>query len=256
VGRLDGKIALVLGASSPKGIGAASARIFMREGAKVTVASRRPAALAALTADIGAMPLECDVTVDDSVEKLVQEVMLVHGRLDIAVYSVGVSLRNEILSLDLAAVRRTVEVQFIGALRFLASTAAVMATGGSIVMISSLSARLAPWGWAAYAGTKAGIDQVVKVAATELGPRNIRVNAVAPGLVRTEMTESVFQDSPGTVKAMLKEQRIPRLATSEDIANAILWLASDEAFMTGQVLQLSGGGDLGKYPLPNERNPA
>src|SRR5690606_4431667 len=129
--------------------------------------------------------------------------------------------------------------------------AARMADGGSLITTSSLTALLAPPGLAAYAGTKKGVDQVVRIAAVEYGARGIRVNAIAPGFTESGMTAGYF-DYPSIPRAFLKEVLLGRLTTVEDIANAALWLASDEAFITGQVLDITAGQSLRRTPTQEE----
>ena len=104
---------------------------------------------------------------------------------------------------------------------------------------------------AAYAGTKKGVDQIVRIAAVEYGPRGIRVNAIAPGFTRSAMTEAYFA-IPTLEAAFVREIPLGRLPTVEDIANAALWLASDEAFVTGQVIDVTGGQSLRRIPTPEE----
>jgi NAD(P)-dependent dehydrogenase (short-subunit alcohol dehydrogenase family) len=120
-----------------------------------------------------------------------------------------------------------------------------------MITTSSLTALAAPPGLAAYAATKRGVDQMVRIAAVEYGSRGIRVNAIAPGFTRSAMTEGYFA-LPTLEGAFLREIPLGRLVTVNDIANAALWLASDEAFITGQVLDITGGQSLRRVPTNEE----
>lgn len=250
MGRLDGKVAVIIGASGEGSMGQATARRFAAEGAKVVVAARRTGPLETLAAEIGATACACDISDDDQLAALVKKTLDVYGRLDIAVNFAGINVSAPIAEINVESLKDAIDIQFTGAILFMKHMAGAMSEGGSIVMTSSLTATLAPAGMSAYAGTKAGVDFVVKIAALEYGKQNIRVNAITPGFVRTEMTAGIIDAAPGVPKAFERETRLPRLGTVDDIANAALWLASDEAFLTGQNLQVSGGADLGKFPGP------
>jgi len=122
---------------------------------------------------------------------------------------------------------------------------------GSIVTISSLTATLAGEGLALYGGSKAGVDHAVRVAALEYGRYGIRVNALSPGLARTPMTEAYFAE-PGFAGAFAKETPLGRLTEPDDVADAALWLASEQAFVTGENLQVNGGASLRRLPSAAE----
>ncbi len=250
-GRLKGLTAVVLGASSPQGIGAATARMLAAEGATVLVAARRDAPLAALASEIGGSALACDITDEESLHRLADTAVTRHGSLDIAVNCAGINYMAPIGELSAAAMAPVVAVQLTGPLLFFKAMAARMTKGGAIVTTSSLTAKLPGPGLAAYAATKAGIDQAVRVAAVELGPQGIRVNAVAPGLVRTEMTEAFFA-MPGMEPAFARETPLGRIARPEDIARAVLALADPESFITGEVVQVNGGAALTRLPTMDE----
>jgi short-subunit dehydrogenase len=106
---------------------------------------------------------------------------------------------------------------------------------------------------AAYIGTKAGTDALVRCFANEFGPKGVKINSIAPGLTTTPMTERESK-LPGLEEAFLKEYPLGRIGTTEDVANAALWLVTDESFMTGQVLQVNGGLTLRRNPSPKEIN--
>ena len=126
-----------------------------------------------------------------------------------------------------------------------------MTEGGSIIQISSAAGTILLDNYAAYRGTKAGIDQVVRSVADEFGERGIRVNSISPGAVRTPMTEALW-DTPTAVAEFAKTSPLGRVATVEEIAAAALWLADDECFMTGENLHVSGGLLLRKNPSKSD----
>ncbi|MGE0667644.1 MAG: SDR family NAD(P)-dependent oxidoreductase [Sphingomonadales bacterium] len=249
MGRLEGKVAVIMGASGKGSMGQATARRFIEEGASVVVSARRPEPLEALAAEIGATAIACDIAKEDRIEALAGMAREKFGRVDVAVNFAGINVQSPIAQIDASKLKDAIDIQFTGAILFIKHMAAAMPdSGGSIIMTSSLTATLHPQGMTAYAATKAGVDHAVIIAANEYGNRNIRVNAITPGFIPTEMTNGIIAAAPVVPKAFLKETRLPRLGTVEDIASAALWLASDEAFVTGINLQISGGAQLGRFP--------
>ena len=126
-----------------------------------------------------------------------------------------------------------------------------MGQGGSIIQISSATATIMLENHAAYMGTKAGIDHVIRTVANEYGARGIRANSISPGLTETPMAGDSFSVKE-LIDAFAKEYPLGRLGTREDIAAAVVWLASDECFMTGQNLQVNGGLTLRRNPILSE----
>jgi NAD(P)-dependent dehydrogenase (short-subunit alcohol dehydrogenase family) len=127
-----------------------------------------------------------------------------------------------------------------------------MPNGGSLIQISSVTATIMTYDYAAYMGTKAGIDHVIRAVANEFGTKGIRANSISPGLTETPMTAAVFK-LPGVVDAFEECYPLGRIGTSDDVAAAAVWLASDECFMTGQNLQVNGGLTLRANPTPQQR---
>lgn len=245
--RFKGKVAIVLGASSPIGIGAEVARRLAAEGARVIVAARRRERLESIAAEIGGRAFVCDVSAHDQVAALAEFAVAQEGGLDIAVNS---SFSGSMRRLDEetpATLAPVVSVQLAGGLWFLKHMGKAMRTGGAIVMISSLVVPRPGVGQGTYSMTKAAIDQAVRVAALELGERGIRVNSVGPGLVNTELTQSVFTIQK-VIGAYERETPLGRLGTPADIAAAVLFASSSECFMTGQYFDVSGGGTLTRLP--------
>jgi NAD(P)-dependent dehydrogenase (short-subunit alcohol dehydrogenase family) len=257
MGRLDGKVAGILGAAGEGNMGQVIARRFTREGARCVVAGRQAAPLEALADEVGGRAALCDITRKAEVEALAKAAVDAFGRVDVAINCTGWGLMAKLLDTTEEQIDRLTELQFKGPYFFLQVFAGLMAEagGGSIVTMSSASVYALLYNHAAYIGTKAGTDALVRCFANEFGPRGVKVNSIAPGLTATPMTER-DTSLPGLQEAFLKEYPLGRIGTTEDIANAALWLATDESFVTGQVLQVNGGLTLRRNPTPREINAA
>ncbi len=253
MGRLQDKVAIVVGASSPGGLGEAIARRYAREGARVVVSGRRLEPLKALAAQIDGEAIACDIVDEASIAALVGGALGRFGRLDVAVNSAGDYIPAPVSALDYDGLLRETAVHYLGPVMFIKHCANAMAKsgGGSIMTLSSLTVELTGGGLAAYAGAKAGVDKVVRIAAVEYGPQRVRINSLAPGLVKTPMTAGLF-DVPSIVKAMAYETPLGALCTPEDVAAGALWLADEECTMTGDLLRVSGGGHLRRLPTQEE----
>jgi len=250
-GRLAGKTAIILGASDERSMGFATARRFLEEGANVVIAARRKEATQALADRLGAKAVACDITREEDLAALAQAALDHFGGLHAAVNFAGIEVQSSILDVTADELRRSSDVHFVGATLFIKHMARAMGDGGSIVTASSLTVLAQAPGHSAYAGAKGGADVVVKVAANELGEKGIRVNAIAPGFTRSAMTEAYFEVE-AVRRAFLKEMPLGRFPTVEDIAEAALWLASDEAFITGQRLDITAGQSLRRVPLASD----
>ncbi len=249
MGELDGKVAVVLGASGEQNFGAAIAQRFAAAGAKVVVAARRLEPLQALASEIDGLAVACDVTDESQLESLFSSAKDKFGRVDIAVNSTGILANSTIADLNREAIMPTLEVSFMGALLFFKHAAAAMPDGGSVITVSSLTARLPGPGHAVYAGARAGIDFAIKVAAVEYAAQGIRFNSIAAGLIETDMTAGLFQ-MPGVVEKFIDEIPVGRMGTVEDMAETALWLANDKAsgFINGHLIDLAGGQQMGHLP--------
>lgn len=251
-GRLNGKVCIILGASGTGSMGEATARRFAAEGARVIVAARREDRVAALARDIEATPFQCDITSEADLAALADEAIAKFGRLDVAVNFAGSTSLQSILDVTQEELVRMSNLHFVGPTMFFKHMAQRMTNGGSLITTSSLTAVIAPVDHVAYAGAKAGTDQVVRIAAGELGPLGIRVNSIAPGFMRTEMTEDFFH-VPGLEDAFIREIPLRRLGTVNDVAATALWLASDEArATTGQRIDVTSGQSLRRTPTMEE----
>lgn len=249
MGTLTAKTAVILGASGTSNFGVTIARRLAAEGANVVVAARREEPLAALAAQLNGLAVACDICDEVQLANLFASATERYGSVDIAVNSSGMYHPNVIAELSADTIRPTLEVSFIGALLFFKHAAAAMKNGGSVISMSSLTARLPGPGLAAYSGARAGIDYAMKVAAVEYQQQRIRFNSIAAGLINTDMTSALFDMEP-VIQAAIRETPAGRLGTVDDVAEAALFLADEQrsGFINGQVLDLSGGQQMGHLP--------
>jgi NAD(P)-dependent dehydrogenase (short-subunit alcohol dehydrogenase family) len=243
--RLADKIAIVTGAGS--GIGRASAIRFAAEGAKVICADLKGQDETAAEIGEAAIGIEADAGSEDDVQDLVQAALQYHGKLDIFFANAGIS--GGLASLfeqEVADWQEILRVNLIGpSLAIKHSAPAMKENGrGSIVCTASVAGLRAGAGGPAYSASKAGVINLVRVAATQLAGADIRVNAICPGLIETGMTRPVYE----WARAAGKEDRIGHLnplkrgGIPEEIAAAALFLASDEAsYVNGHALVVDGG---------------
>ncbi len=255
MGRLQDKVAVVLGAAGRDNMGQVIARRFAAEGARVMVSGRHEAPLRELAAAIDGSYHVCDITQKADVEALAAAAKSAYGRVDIAVNCTGWGLMVKLMDTTEEQIDRLTALQFKGTYFFLQSFVAAIADsgGGSVITMSSASVYALLHHHAAYIGTKAGADALMRCFANEFGGKHVRVNSIAPGLTATPMTEKEVH-MPGLEEAFIKEYPLGRIGTTTDVANAALWLASDESFVTGQVLQVNGGLTLRRNPTPRDIN--
>ena len=250
-GRLEGKVIVILGESDERSMGAATARRCQAEGAKLVLAARRLDRVQAIADSLGAVAIGCDITDEQQLAALADAAVTHYGKLDGAINFAGIETSSAIADISREVLQQNCEVHLIGTTLFIKHMAARMSDGGSVVTTSSQTALLAPPGLAAYAGTKAGADHIVRIAAVEYGGQNIRVNSLSPGFTPSAMTEG-FLAMPSIRQAFLNEIPMGKLPSTEDMANAALWLLSDESFMTGRMLDISGGQTLRRVPTATE----
>lgn len=245
---LAGKVAIVLGAGGAGNIGQAIVRALLGAGATVVAAGRTRAPLEALE---GAHPALCDITVKAEVDALFDDALGRHGRVDIAVNATGWGLLKPLGDVTEEELDRIVALQFKGVHHFLAAAVRTMTGGGSIVQISSATVAVPIADHAAYIGTKAGSEALVRCVAYQYGDQGLRANIVSPGLTASPMTAQAV-GTPGLIDAFAREYPLGRIGTPEDIGEAVLWLAGDGCFMTGQTLQVNGGLTLRRNPTGDE----
>ena len=246
--RFNNKVAVVLGASELTSMGGAIARRLIDEGAKVIVASRTLSKAQKLAETIGAVGMACDIKREQDIADLADFAIQNFGQLDVAVNCVGEAVMGYIANTDEATLHHATDLHYIGPFLFIKNMAARMARNGSIVTLSSITATLTFPNHAAYMGAKAGTDHLVRIAATEYGKRGIKVNSVTPGFTESPMTTG-FLAIPGVREVFEKEIPLGRLNTIDDVAAAVLWLSTDEAYLTGQNLQANGGNSLTRLPV-------
>ncbi len=255
-GRLVGKKAIILGASSEGNMGQVMARRFMDEGAEVLVSGRKADVLEAFAKETGCQWEACDLTSEASVNALADGAVAKMGGIDIAVNATGWGLLKPFLENTREELDEMTALQFVGPFQFFQAMVRKMATslggrGGSIITISSATAKIMLDDHAAYMGTKAGTDHVIRCIANEFGKDGIRANSISPGLTDTPMTAGA-KTVPGLFEAFVAGYPLGRYGTSDDIAAAAVFLASDECFMTGENLQVNGGLTLRKNPSNDE----
>lgn len=248
---LEGKVAIVLGASAPGGSGWAIARRFADEGAKLLVAARSADPLRTLAEVTGGISQPCDVADEGQVQALVERAMSQFGQLDIAVNAAGLPIGGTIAQSPVEDARAAMEVNYFGCLHFIRHAAAAMTAGGSIILFSSLAAAQPMEFVYSYGCAKAATDCLVRYAAAEYGRRGIKVNSILPGPIRSDMAAGLWS-VPGMEDAYAREIPLRRIGEPQDYAEAALWLAGP-SFVTGLNLHVSGGNQLTRMPTLKER---
>ncbi len=249
MGMLDGKVALITGAGT--GIGKGIALMFAEHGAKVVIAARREDKLreTCALAPGSISPVAMDLCSPDQRAAAIETTLYRHGRLDVLVSNAGAQLWKTfddtsddeietIYSTNLTATTRLIK-QALPSLE---------AAGGNIVIISSTAARytLSPsQKLAVYSASKAGLNQLARTLAPELGPKGVRINVVAPGLTRGEYADANLEQDEATLAWIRSVTPLGRAGEPADVARAVTFLASDMAsWITGQVLDASGGWQI------------
>jgi NAD(P)-dependent dehydrogenase (short-subunit alcohol dehydrogenase family) len=242
--RLANKVALITGGGS--GMGKATARLFRVEGAQVAIAGRRKNMLEAAALEIGEdlFCCPCDITDEAAVRSMIKDVVAKFGRIDVMVHSAGINPdRTDLPETDLDTFRNTMEASVTGAFLVAREVVTVMPSGGAIVLIGSVAAiRGSPTRFSITAA-KGALHAATGQMAQTLGKDGIRVNLVAPGATRTEMTEKLFDSMPKEAfERVLARHPLGKIGEPADIAQACLFLASDEAkWVTGLILPVDGG---------------
>lgn len=241
MGRLDGKVAIVTGAS--RGIGAAIVKNLAEEGAQVFACAR-----SIESCEGAAMCQKVDVSNAEQVDACVKAAVEKFGKVDILVNNAGITKDGLLMRMSDDDWNQVLDINLKGTFLFTRAVARPMMKnkgadgaqlGGSIINITSVVGITGNAGQANYTASKGGVIALTKTTAKELGSRNVRCNAVAPGFIQSKMTDVLPED----VKTRYMET-IPlrRFGDVRDIANAVAWLAGDESsYVTGQVISVNGG---------------
>lgn len=250
--RLHGKIALVTGAAS--GIGQAITDRFVAEGADVLAGDIDSAGLENLKSrhEGSVRTYSCDVTDENSMASFVANAVGDAGGIDIVVANAGAGTYSLITEHSIDEWRRIIDLCLTGVFLTIKHSGPHIRSGGSIITVASLNAIQPARGMAAYCAAKAGASMLTRVAAMEFGPRNIRANTIAPGLVRTNATAGFFAIDD-VVQEFEANAPLHRHAHPDEIASIAAFLACDDsAFMSASFLSVDGGGNTGRYPdLPS-----
>ena len=241
---LKEKVAVVTGAS--RGIGRAIAEAFAREGAAVVICGRKQETLDQVAAEIGGAihPVACHVGRADQIQRLVETTTAKFGRIDILVNNAGTNIAQEpVLDIDESKFDKMIEINLKSAFRLIQAIAPGMCERGwgSIVNIASISGIRPQYHGMLYSITKAALIMMTQSYALELGPRGVRVNAIAPGMIQTVLSEYYWKDETKR-KTIVEDQPIKHLGQPEEIAGMAVLLASDRgSYITGQTMIVDGG---------------
>ena len=241
--KLQGKVALITGGAN--GIGKVTAQMFLKEGAKVVISDYNAEAGEEALREFGyhenASFIRADVTDTQQVETMVQSVLNMHGKIDTLVNNAGITIDGFLTKMDEDAWEKVIAVNLSGVFKCTKAVATAMLEQGSGVILnaSSVVGIHGNIGQTNYAATKAGVIGLTKSWAKEFGRKGIRVNAVAPGFIVTDMTAKVPQK---VLDRMEAQTPLGKLGRPEDIAAAYLFLASEDArYINGAVLSVDGG---------------
>lgn len=240
---LRGKVAVVTGGS--RGIGRASARLLAAHGANIALLGRTDseqlqAAGDELRDEVSVLPIVCDSAQPSQIQDAYKSVRSEFGRVDVLVNNAGI-LDDALLGMVTdEMIERTLAVNTGGPILHMQAAARLMRkTGGSIINVSSIVGRVGNTGQVVYGASKAAVIGMTLSAAKELAPQGIRVNAVAPGFIATDMTAALGPDKYAERVASIK---MGRVGTAEDVAHVVLFLASGlSSYVTGQVVGVDGG---------------
>jgi NAD(P)-dependent dehydrogenase (short-subunit alcohol dehydrogenase family) len=247
---IKGKIAIITGAASRRGLGLATARLFAEHGAKVAILDLDLAMAREAAASLkgrGHMALKCDVTSRAQCERAVARVLARYGQVDILVNNAGITSPQRVMEVDDATYNRVLDINMRGTLHMTQAVVPAMraAKGGSIVNMASVSAQRGGgvFGGSHYAAAKGAILGYTKACARELGADNIRVNAICPSLINTDITGDAM--TPERRADIMKTIPLARVGEAREVAGCVLFLASDLAsYVTGSEVDVNGGSHI------------
>ena len=245
---LAGRLALITGGGT--GLGLATARAMLAAGATVVVTGRREAVLRETVAELGptAHYLVNDVNELGALDGLVEQLEAAHGPLDILVNNAGINLKKPAVDVTDEEFSRIIHTNLnaVFALTRAAARRMVARRRGTILMISSMAAYYGLDRVVAYAASKAAVEGMVRVLASELSPAGVRVNAIAPGFIETAMSRTAMNSDPDRRSRALRRTPMGEFGRPEDVGHAAVFLASDAArYITGVSLPVDGGNSIG-----------
>jgi len=236
---LKDKVAVITGGNS--GIGYATAKAFNENGAKVIITGRRKEAIEKAASELNVSGLLADQSNLSDIERLVSEVKERFGKVDILLINAGITKFAPIDLMTENMFDEIMNVNFKGAYFTLSKFIPVLNDNASVVLLSSTSATISPQSASVYAASKAAINAVMKIASLELASRKIRVNAVSPGPVATEIMNKIGLDN-NLEKQLINSIPLSRLGKADEVADLITYLSSDNAsFITGSNFLIDGG---------------
>jgi NAD(P)-dependent dehydrogenase (short-subunit alcohol dehydrogenase family) len=249
---LGGRVCIVTGGA--QGIGEACVRRFAREGAKPVIADVDDARGKALASELSCMYQHCDVGDKADVDALVAKTMQAHGRIDVLVNNAGIFKAAEFLDVTEADFDAVLRVNLKGAFLMGQAVAREMVNAGvrgAIVNMSSVNGTLAIPTISSYNVSKGGINQLTRVMALSLADKGIRVNAVAPGTIATELAAKAVLTSEEAKARIMSRTPMKRLGEPSEIADTVAYLASDAAsYITGEIVVVDGGRMTLNYTVP------
>ncbi|MHB8384250.1 MAG: SDR family NAD(P)-dependent oxidoreductase [Candidatus Binataceae bacterium] len=241
-GRLVGRVAVITGGAS--GIGKATAELFAKEGAKVVIGDLPTSAGAKVAEKIGATFVAIDVSKSEDVETLVKTATDQHGRLDVMFNNAGIGIGAPLLGTSAEDYHRTIRIDLDGVYWGLQAAGKVMVAAGrgAIVNTASVAGLIGSSGLSAYNAAKHGVVGLTRNAALEFAPFGVRVNCICPGVIETPLVMDNFAVVEGARKMLDKMHPLGRMGQPQEVAKAVLFLASDDAsFITGHALAVDGG---------------
>ncbi|MGF1638541.1 MAG: SDR family NAD(P)-dependent oxidoreductase [Cyclobacteriaceae bacterium] len=245
---LEGKLALVTGGGT--GLGLAMTKSLVKAGCKVIITGRRVEVLDEACNHIGAgvIAIPADLSKLETIPDFVKEIETKHGKLDILVNNAGIHLKKDLFEVsddEYEKVIRTNQTSVFCLTREVARYMQVRGHG-SIIMISSMASQYGIPKVIAYTASKSAIEGMTRALATELSPSGIRVNCIAPGFIRTEMSDKALNNDPQRKQKVLGRTPAARLGEPSEVAEVVVFLASEAAsYVTGVVLPVDGGNSIG-----------